>query len=671
MLSLFRKYQKIVFLLVTVVIVTSFVFFGTYEVFTPKVQVKDEKLFQTIDGRTITQSYFSGLTRFLALEPLSLRSFGNILNDHVITKDFIESDIASIVIDQSREKILKDFEDRHVKEKSFRPYKHPIASDISAENVWVTFAPELKAELSKFTKIPDASSADGIKSRFYLFLMERKFPGELLSYILRYQEKENEGLEKDPRLNCESLALFGYKDLESWFGASFIESAANIIIKCAAFARVQGYKVSKDEVVAEILSKREKAYPYYKNHWNNSYAMYQDCLKLLQMDELMVFSIMEDILLFRHLFADVSEANFVDTFSLKKFYGKAHECIEAEISYLPSELILKNENELKKFQAYLDLSSSNGNELALPEALDSMEVAREKSNDLIATTYEVTLAHVSKRELEAKVSVKATWDWEEKNKELFSELKNYETVDKEKRAQIDSFARRKIVESHPEWIGSVLEAKTKEEKTLSLSPLSKIEKLAGIKDLQALSEELNKGEVSGYSQDKENFYSIKVKKSFNTLLSFKEALSEGVLDEISKKYDNEHFVKLEKDIFEDAKKEGFIDKGALFDDVKNQLHKWRFASHLRSENRDKSPWPLLKKREKIFRHGNGIVPFEQAIFADKKVFFSEVLGPFYYSQIERRVENPLPIEKMFMEEKLVSDEIKRHLLGKILGNSAA
>lgn len=672
MLSFFRKYQKFFFLFVTVIIVSSFAFFGTYQAFAPSKKVKDETLFVTNEGRKITQSYVQDFVRFLSLEPLSVRSFANILNDQVITKDFIETELAHLLIKGAKDKISDDFAKKHQKEKNFRPYKHPLISEISAENVWMTFAPQLKQELGHFTKLDDGKSDEAIASRLSLFLMERRFPGELLSYILRYQEKEITEMPKDPRLAGENLALFGYKDLNDWFGPTFIEAAANAIIKGADFARQQGYQVSKEEIVAEILTRREKAFQYYKNQWDNSYTLYQDCLKLLQMDELKVMSILEDILLFRRLFADVSGVNLVDTFALKKFYGKAHECVEAEIVQLPIELIFNNDTDLKRFEVYLKaVSGERENTLALPEKFDSVSKIKERNPELIATEYQMDLVHVSKKELEGKVTVKATWDWEEKNKDAFSELKDFETLDKDKRVALDAFARKKIVESHPEWVGFALQSKAKEEKKLVLHRQSKKKKLEGISDVAALVEQLEKGEVTEYSQDNENYYSFKLKDKSDVLLSFKEATEEGILDSMVTSCDPEMFDKLYVAIFDNAKQAGLIEETAVLENVKDKLSKLRFAYHMGSENKEKSPWPLIKKQDKIFRYGVSLIPFEQALAAEKKVFFVEEVGPIFYTQLDRRVEDPLPMNKMLQEEKFVSDEIKWLLLEKIIGNTAS
>jgi len=669
MLSFFRKYQKFFFLFITIIIVVSFVFFGTYQTFAPSSTVKEETAFVAIDGKKISQSYLQNMSHFLATEPLSMRGFQNFLNDSFISREFLDTKISSLLIKENREKIQEELLVRKRKEQSFRPYSHPVIPQLSAENTWAVFAPPLNRAFHDHLGVHE--SEDAFSSRVALFLAERRFPSEILSYILRYQEKEFSEIPKDTRLTSDSLALFGYKDLQDWFGPTFIENAAKAVIQGAAFARVQGYRVSKEEIAADILYKRERAFQRGReSSWPNSYALYQDCLKMQQIDEPRAFSILEDILLFRRLFQDATSLNLVDTFALKSFYEKAHECAEVEFVQLPEELNFKKLEDLEKFEVYLDVvSSRREHPLALPSQLDPIEEIAGRAKELIASNFVVEWAHVSKRELEAKVSVKETWDWQAKNaqilQERFPSIVSLDSLDSEKRAELDSFARARIVATHPEWIGVAMDAKEKQERTLSLPK----EKLTGIFDLPELCLLLERGDLlSSYTQDEENYYFFKVKERLpKVVLTFKEALESRGLDEIVRRVGVKDTEELFAAIFAEAKEQENFKK----EFSKEALLPYRFGFYLRCVKEDSqketSLWALVKKKESIFRYSQSLVSFDQAVSCEvSPLLLSGKEGIFFYRLVDRRVETSLPLEKMLQEQKLASDELKYTLLEKIL-----
>src|SRR6266436_8325966 len=94
MLQFFRKYQKIFFVVVTVFIVISFTFFGTFSTMIPDRQIPDRVIGKAVDGSKLSYREVEALTRFLSTsrEDRSLIYSGkmpNLLNDNVIHKDFL------------------------------------------------------------------------------------------------------------------------------------------------------------------------------------------------------------------------------------------------------------------------------------------------------------------------------------------------------------------------------------------------------------------------------------------------------------------------------------------------------------------------------------------------------------------------------------------------------
>lgn len=668
MLAFFRKYQKLFFIFVTIIIVTSFVFFGTYQAFAPTSQAKEETAFVLSSGKKITKSYLSDMTRFLASEPLSFRGAHNFLNDNIVSREFLDTNIALHLVALNQDKICKELEEKLPKEKGYRLYKHPYMKELSAENVWGMFAPTLATSLQAHLQ-GKAIGSEAFSKKMSLFLAEKVFPGDLLSYIIRLQEKEVQNLPPDHRLINDSLALFGYKDLTDWFGQTFVESTAKAVIQGASLARNLGYKISKDEISADVVYKREKAFQYLKKqypHITNSYSLYQECLGMLQLDETRLFAILEDVLLFQKLMHDATDVNLVDSFALKRFYEKAHECAEVEFVKLPEELRFKTEEKLKLFEAYLQaVSSHRENPLALPAELDPVDEIAKRACELVYSVFQVEYAHLSKKELEAKVTVKETWDWEEKNqtriKERFPFVNSMALLEGEKRAEIDSFARGEIVETHPEWIEEVLATKDRKDKKLSLPK----DKLPGISDYSALIKLLEKEELlSCYTQDGENYYFLKVKERLpKQVFTFKEACERNLL--AANTITDEHLESLFKALTICAKEH---DSKVL--STKEALIPYRFAPYLQEvkENKEKELplWRLERSKDTIFRYSRSIVSFAQAIASNSSLLFSEQEGIFFFHLVDKRVETSLPLDKMLQEEKLLSCELKEALLQKIL-----
>src|SRR5689334_10513072 len=104
MLHFFRKYQKIFFLLTTFIIVMSFVFFGAYQAILPAFSSKKE---------APEESYLTQMVRFLNSEQWMMsRNFfaANFLNEGVISKEFLETGIADLIVTCYPERFKKDFE---------------------------------------------------------------------------------------------------------------------------------------------------------------------------------------------------------------------------------------------------------------------------------------------------------------------------------------------------------------------------------------------------------------------------------------------------------------------------------------------------------------------------------------------------------------------------------
>lgn len=102
MLKFFRKYQRFFFTVVAVVVIASFVFFGAVSTFTSPQAVADVELTRAVDGTPVMRREVDEIARFLetSSEEIYLIWQGknpNLLNDGVVTKDFMRTGMGQIL----------------------------------------------------------------------------------------------------------------------------------------------------------------------------------------------------------------------------------------------------------------------------------------------------------------------------------------------------------------------------------------------------------------------------------------------------------------------------------------------------------------------------------------------------------------------------------------------
>jgi len=102
--ELLRRYQRYIFGVVTFVIIASFSFFGAYSTFDREVGKEDSVVGHTLRGDPIYASEEQALVRFLAKDREDLSGQEaplNFCNDGVIRYDFLRTQLADLIVDQS------------------------------------------------------------------------------------------------------------------------------------------------------------------------------------------------------------------------------------------------------------------------------------------------------------------------------------------------------------------------------------------------------------------------------------------------------------------------------------------------------------------------------------------------------------------------------------------
>jgi len=608
MLQFFRKYQQFFFWIITVIIVFSFSFFGTFKAVNSGT-VKDPVAFEAVDGSSVTQSQFEGLVHFISTDMDDLFTLGsawagNFLNDGVIRKDFLETGLASQLAKAYFDSLKEDLRSRYDKEKHYRPYVHPQARFLSMESAWKYFSPDLKDSYDDFMALNSGMTAEALDARIRLYLAEKKFPSTTLRQVLRYQESQYEWINPDPYLSREDLSLFRYHTLEDWFGHRFVQLMAQFIINAAKIAERQGYVVTYEEAMAELMVHADVAFTkgqrFFGMHVPSSGAYMDELLRRLGIDRMQAAKMWRQVLLFRRLFHDVGESVCVDRLAYEKFVEYANATVTVDEYQLPPALRLSDYGALQKFQVYLQaVSRQPAADLSLPVDFKDVAEVKDSYPELVQKRYHLTFVEADKSQLQAKVGVKATWEWQLQDdnwKELQhrfpdlgavqettpeGRLAALDRLDSRTRYRIDAFARAAIVDAHPEWLEEALYNGEWCTTVVAIREKGGQLPFKGVEDRKRLMQQLDvaSGNVQ-LSEDSVHYYRIEVlgRTDQEEVLTFAEANDDKTLDVIVDSQLEKYYETVRKDYRQRFR--GADGRWKPFVDVKNEVADLFFAEIL-------------------------------------------------------------------------------------------
>lgn len=583
MLELFRRYQRFLYIVITVVIVISFSFFGTYNSLSDS-PFREQIAFKAVDGTVVTRHELDEMAAFIGTDSTDKLMFGgmwgpNFLNDGVISKNFLETGLGIMLANAYAQDIRPDLEARLEKEKRYSLYAHPQAGFIGTESAWNYFAPGMSSTFNALRTSQDPSDPQAIQARVSLFLMEKRFPQSLLHQVLRYQEKQYNWVTPDRNLDRADLSLFGYHTLEDWFGPRFVRLTSEFIMNAAKIAEKKGYQVTKADALAALIRNSEISFQQNANSPNlgvaTSHEYLNEQLRRLGMDQNGAASVWRQVMLFRLLFQDMGSSVFVDSYTFGKIDGYALDSVEGEIYRLPKELHLADFKSLQKFETYLDAVSKRSDadkaKLTLPTTFLTTAQVAQNTPELVQKRYTLEISQVNKKNLEGNVVVKQSWDWEvsdkgwEQLKKQFPELgvkkgstreerfASLDSLDNKTRNRVDAFARTAVVDEHPEWIVKALSEAQPMQVTLGLHENGKNPLFVGLKNGKALMQLLDAApladqsagdikssakdaadKLANYTADQSIYYSIKVidRAPQAEILTFTDADQDGILADL-------------------------------------------------------------------------------------------------------------------------------------------
>ena len=473
MLEFFRRYQRYFFLIIAVMVISSFLFFGTYSTFGGGEERKDRVVAHAVDGSPMMLSEVQKLARFIAADRED--AFPNFCNDGVLRYDVLKDRLGELLVGQYFDVLKEDLAARLDKAKRFRSYAHPEAPFLSAQGVWNQFLPALNGEVAALQAEGEASPAV-FSHLARLYQYQNRLQPEILRRILIYQHQQYPWLTVDQRLSSDDLALFGFHTATDWFGHNFIDLSAEFILNGASAAEEKGYRVSLEEAKGDLIHNFQESIQKLKEGVN-----FHHHLRMLGFDERGAAEVWRKVLLFRKYFHDVGDSVFVDGLPYRDFAGYAKETAIVQKYQWP--LQIRNGQDLAELQFYIKTICPKGTG-GLPNAVLSVEEVEKQCPELVQTTYRALVAETTKSQVALRAAVKQVWQWQtdEKHwtqlKQKFSlpaagtvdeRFKVLERLDPKLRAEVDAFSRNCLVDQNPSWINEALEGAPKQKKTWTVS----------------------------------------------------------------------------------------------------------------------------------------------------------------------------------------------------------
>lgn len=488
MLEFFRKYQRYFFVFISIVIIASFSFFGTFSTVSSEGEKREDRLLvHAVDGSDLMLSQVQALSRFIASDGEDFDRAGsipNLCNNGVIRYDLLRSGLADLLAASYFGSLKEEFASRLDRAKRFRPYVHAEIPFLSAEGVWERFLPAMNKELNTLKQETEVSPAT-FSHLSRLYQQQSYLTPESLRRVLFFQQRQFGG-KVDPRLQYEDLSLFGFHSVSDWFSRDFIDLVSQFILNAAQVAKAKGFSVTIEEAKGDLLCNFQTAVQKQGLAKSNPQLSFAQHLCSLGFDERSAAEVWQKVLLFRRYFQGVAQAAFVDRLPYRDFASYARETALISLYQWPAALRLKNLQDLIEFQTYLlAVSPRLKNPLALPSEFYAIEEIRERHPELVQVHFRAKIAEIPLAEIGLRAAVKEVWEWqcEEQNwkemRNVFSFLpiaaareerfRSLEKLSASQRSQVDALARLRLLDRHPEWIEEAWAAAPVQDQTIRLS----------------------------------------------------------------------------------------------------------------------------------------------------------------------------------------------------------
>lgn len=535
-MNFFRKHQKKLFIVIAVMTIASFTFFGTYGTVNQR-EIVDKEIGKALNGSAITDREVHGMIRFLTLP-----------GSEILRDDLMASGLTALLAEKHFGEIRSEFEEKLDRAKRYSPYVHPQAPFLSALQVWNRFIPQLSQHLA-LVRAGDLSPQT-FSHYCQLYLDQHAFPPEIVSRILQYHQQQYSWVTPDRELaDPRRIALFNAQSFEEWFGPQFTEVLGKFIFNTAVIAEKKGYQVSTNEARANLLQTCLEAV---RNLYSDKQVTYADAseffrlqLQMSGMDESQALKVWKKVMLVHRLFNDVGQSVLVDSLSYQQFAAFSDEKATVEVYQLPETLRLGDFQSLLKLHYYLDAVSpkTKHNLKELPRQFYSPQEVEKKTPELVISRFDVEVAKVSKEEIGSRLSLKETWDFEvsdagwEKIKIEYpildkgdNRLQILDSLEPNLRLKIDRLARSILIDQHPEWIEEALQSVKPERTSVAIRSKGSVAPFSEIEETATLRKFLDAAPIGVpaplFTPDEQTYYLITVwgKPAKKEIMTLKEAM---------------------------------------------------------------------------------------------------------------------------------------------------
>jgi hypothetical protein len=454
MLEFFRRYQRIFFIFVTVVIIVTFSLFGSYKAFSGNDRREEIVVGRTIDGSKLKYRDIKWLSMILGAEEGE---------SGIIVSEFLKTKVGEQLAVAFKESLQADWVSRLERAKQRRFYVHPSSPVLNAEEVWRQTAPGAIEQLQE-VRAMDTASSDFFTQWTRLFLMQQVCPADLVQRLIFFHQGQYR-IAPDPYLASEDFAFLGYRSIYDWFGPNYMDIASQFILNAAIAAEARGFRVSRAEAEMDLtgrLTRKDRSVDLVLRSMGISH---NDAVRLWQRT-----------LLFLNYFHSVGQSVVLDDLSCRRFSDFTHEYAVIDAYHLPEELRFRTVDDFLQFEIYCRLACVPYDSLGAPETVRNPEEVQVYAPELIFSQYQVQCAHVDLKTLRSRLSMREIWEWQKTHwnaicqafpeiaEKSFEEL---ERVDLMHRSIVDDWCRARIIDSRPEWIERELElANSREQEVL-------------------------------------------------------------------------------------------------------------------------------------------------------------------------------------------------------------
>jgi hypothetical protein len=613
MLKIFRKYQKVLFSVIIFFIVISFAFFGVNGAISKTQTVQDKKIATAIDGSKIYQSEVQLLSNFLRNDQLDafnqIDNQINLFNNSVIKNDILSSKIFEALVDKYFDEIKPFFDKNFDKIKNFKPYVHKYDKSINMKNIWDKFNPEMNIKLNKLQSYTEVTK-DYIIDLSKLYIEESRLSNRSIKNVLMYEENSKKNIQRDPRIVNSSLTLFNNKNFVDWFGVDTLDLISQFILNASKKAKSKNYKISYEEVVAELKSNLKKALPKEED----LQTVYERQLNILGFNEKLAYMTYSNIVLFRKYLKDTTDAIIVDNLTLNELSNFSNSIANITKYELSDEYNFKNLDDLLKFEMYLKATCIDNSfeykdfleiEKDFPEFLYTVCNLEIKETNLEKAALKIKLQDMDEWQLDNENFKKITKNFPQIKYQIEKENKIQELkkIDQKLKDEIDNFSRNEIVRNDNSFIDKSLNDAAAKNIFVNLNLKNPVLPL-NIKNTKDFLTKLESSKkIDKYSEDNKTFYQVNLlnKDENKKILSFKEAVNDKVIDITLDNFLKTYY---EKNIDKFKKDDGSSKK---FNEVKDEIKKIAFEktiNHLKSKHNIKDLNSLAKYRMYDFMQDN-------------------------------------------------------------------